>query len=101
MIHDATGKFSSRWVLPDRNWLALVIRNRAFALKHGLRTAADWAGMRRDRGPHLGVDDGKTNAFRDAGDDPAASEQGRKTGPSEDPPDANAALLSVILQHQI
>jgi hypothetical protein len=27
MIHDATGKFSSRCVLPDRSWLALVISN--------------------------------------------------------------------------
>src|ERR1700722_2482598 len=98
MIHDATGKFSSRWVLPDRNWLALVIRNWAFALKTRLRTAADWAGMRRDRGPHIGEYDGKTNAIRDFRDDPAASERARKTDPSEDPPDANAALLPVILQ---
>src|SRR5205085_5808534 len=28
MIHDATGKFSSRCPLPDRNSLALVIKNR-------------------------------------------------------------------------
>jgi hypothetical protein len=27
MIHDATGKFSSRWVFPDRSSLALVIKN--------------------------------------------------------------------------
>jgi hypothetical protein len=27
MIHDATGKFSSRWVFPDRRSLALVIGN--------------------------------------------------------------------------
>jgi hypothetical protein len=26
MIHDATGKFSSRWPLPDRHSLALVIK---------------------------------------------------------------------------
>jgi hypothetical protein len=27
MIHDATGKFSSRWVLPDRSSLAVVIKD--------------------------------------------------------------------------
>jgi hypothetical protein len=25
MIHDATGKFSSRWVFPDRSWFAVGI----------------------------------------------------------------------------
>src|SRR5437016_12869935 len=33
MIHDATGKFSSRCPLPDRNSLALVIKNRLLLSK--------------------------------------------------------------------
>jgi hypothetical protein len=34
MIHDATGKFSSRWVLPDRSSLALVIKNWLHSLEN-------------------------------------------------------------------
>src|SRR5437763_1422588 len=37
MIQDATGKFSSRWVLPDRRSLAVVIQNRLHLLNMAIR----------------------------------------------------------------
>jgi hypothetical protein len=60
MIHDATGKFSSRWVFPDRSSLALVIKKLATLVQNG--------GTRRyqahatDREPHIGEYAAKTNA---------------------------------------
>src|ERR1700712_3645466 len=55
MIQDATGKFSSRWLLPDRSSLALVIRNRLSAEKIGFSwrwAAADAAGP---HAPYRGI----------------------------------------------
>jgi hypothetical protein len=77
MIHDATGKFSSRCVLPDRSLLALVIKN----WLHSLETVAWHASllprMRADREPHIGEYDAKTNAICDFSQIPTASEPGR------------------------
>src|SRR5438445_6467448 len=61
MIHDATGKFSSRWVFPDRSSLALVIK-RNWLYSSGLAARADAWRMRRDREPHIGEYAAKTNA---------------------------------------
>src|SRR5215471_921014 len=61
MIHDATGKFSSRWVLPDRNSLARVIGNlitwfvsSVVYFRHSLRKPSK-------RIPHIGEYARKTN----------------------------------------
>src|SRR5262245_31135383 len=54
MIHEATGKFSSRCVLPDLRSLALLIK------LHRHWSCADRA---RNSRPHIGEYAGKTNAF--------------------------------------
>src|ERR1700758_1247024 len=62
MIHDATGKFSSRWPSPDRHSLALVISLRlamSGLLMH--RTCRHACGTYM---PHIGETAGKTNAIR-------------------------------------
>jgi hypothetical protein len=61
MIHDATGKFSSRWVFPDRRSLALVIRN--WLHQSELAARADARRARGDRVPHIGEYAAKTNAI--------------------------------------
>src|SRR5947199_5177993 len=54
MIHDATGKFSSRWVFPDRRSLAVVIRNWLHSLGiGGVRRCS--AHARRSRAPYRGI----------------------------------------------
>src|SRR6266850_5691190 len=54
IIHDATGKFSSRWVFPDRRSLALVIRNWLHSLGiGGVRRCS--AHARRSRAPYRGI----------------------------------------------
>src|ERR1700692_4773637 len=65
MIHDATGKFSSRCVLPDRSSLALVIGNWLHSLKQWFRVRRNGPRTRRDREPHIGEYDTKTNAICD------------------------------------
>src|SRR5258707_15735850 len=60
MIHDATGKFSSRWVFPDRSSLALVIKKLAtFVWLGGMRRRLAHAMGSR---PHIGEYAAKTNA---------------------------------------
>src|SRR6185436_217931 len=63
MIHDATGKFSSRWVFPDRRSLALVIRNWLHSLgiggarrcsAHARRSRAPYRGIRRQNQCYMG-----------------------------------------------
>src|SRR4029450_11342872 len=63
MIHDATGKFSSRWVFPDRRSLALVIRNWLHSLgiggirrcsAHAKRSRAPYRGIRRQNQCYMG-----------------------------------------------
>src|SRR5258707_8496238 len=54
MIHDATGKFSSRWVFPDRRSLALVIRNWLHSLGIGGARRCS-AHARRSRAPYRGI----------------------------------------------
>jgi hypothetical protein len=82
MIHDATGKFSSRWVFPDRSSLALVI-NRTGYIGLAWRHAPMLQAHATDREPHIGEYAVKTNAVpgsRDAGVAPIArgfSEPGR------------------------
>src|SRR5215203_7552364 len=65
MIHDATGKFSSRWLLPDRSSLALDVKKWLHLLrKHWLYTPAALAHIPTDREPHIREYGGKTNAIR-------------------------------------
>src|SRR5260221_6447581 len=52
MIHDATGKFSSRWVFPDRSSLALVIKRTGYIHQ-------DWR-----HAPTLGACDGIATPYR-------------------------------------
>ena len=62
MIHDATGKFSSRWVFPDRRSLAVVMGNLGYT-GHGTtqaRMAQAHAGICE---PHIGEYATKTNAI--------------------------------------
>jgi hypothetical protein len=61
MIHDATGKFSSRWVFPDRSSLALVIGNWLHSSWRG--TCAGIQAHAGDRVPHIGEYAAKTNAI--------------------------------------
>src|SRR5580692_1707838 len=63
MIHDATGKFSSRCVLPDRNSLAVVISN--WLLHLSGQVGPNAAILRAREGidiPHIGEYVAKTNA---------------------------------------
>jgi hypothetical protein len=61
MIHDATGKFSSRWVFPDRSSLALVIKKLAtFVWFGGTHRRLAHAFVSR---PHIGEYAAKTNAI--------------------------------------
>src|SRR4029079_9386956 len=62
MIHDATGKFSSRWVFPDRSSLALVI-NRTGYIGLAWRHAPMLRAHATDREPHIGEYAAKTNAI--------------------------------------
>jgi hypothetical protein len=62
MIHDATGKFSSRWVFPDRSSLALVI-NRTGYIGLAWRHAPMLQAHATDREPHIGEYAAKTNAI--------------------------------------
>jgi hypothetical protein len=63
MIHDATGKFSSRWVFPDRSSLALVIKKMATLVQngrapmlcaHATGSRAPYRGIRRQNQCYLG-----------------------------------------------
>src|ERR1700739_1951435 len=55
MIHDATGKFSSRCVLPDRNSLAVVIENWLHSLKTVVAHGPVLAHACRSRTPYRGI----------------------------------------------
>src|SRR5260370_24686344 len=98
MIHDATGKFSSRWVFPDRSSLALVIRNWLHSSWHG--AYADAQRMRGDRVPHIGEYAAKTNAISAsraclrAGSRPAVTKLAATSG-------CERGLLPVAFQHLI
>src|SRR5882757_38609 len=63
MIHDATGKFSSRWVFPDRSSLALVISKGYIRL--GVAQTPIIQHLRGFACPHIGEYAAKTNAIRD------------------------------------
>src|SRR5947209_3447566 len=55
MIDDATGKFSSRWVLPDRRSLAVVIQNRLHLLNMAIaRDVLNDGTQDRWRTPYMG-----------------------------------------------
>ena len=62
MIHDATGKFSSRYVLPDRSSLALIMKSWLHSLETMAESPTVLPRMRTDRKPHIGEYDPKTNA---------------------------------------
>jgi hypothetical protein len=98
MIHDATGKFSSRWVLPDRSSLALVIKNWLHSLETVVSHAALLARMPRDREPHIGEYVAKTNAICDFSPGPRRSNQA-SNGPAA--ATNGCRLLAVVFQHLI
>src|SRR6266576_532642 len=98
MIHDATGKFSSRWVFPDRSSLALVIKKLAtFVWLGGMhRRLAHAMGSR----PHIGEYAAKTNAIWADQPYPPRLQSGQNR------PDATVngcrrRLLPVVLEHLI
>src|SRR3954462_5219590 len=62
MIHDATGKFSSRWVFPDRSSLALVIKRTGYIGPKWLKAPMLCAHATGSR-PHIGEYAAKTNAL--------------------------------------
>src|SRR4051794_3737726 len=62
MIQDATGKFSSRWVFPDRSSLALVIKRTGY-IHLDWRHAPTSGTCDGDREPHIGEYAAKTNAI--------------------------------------
>src|SRR6516165_1367029 len=67
MIQDATGKFSSRWVLPDRNSLARFIRTwllslyQAWSVSSAAAQSPRVVCAGRKRTPHIGECARKTN----------------------------------------
>src|ERR1041385_312747 len=82
MIHDATGKFSSRWVLPDRRSLAVVIQNRLHGLNIAIaRDVMNNGTQDRWRTPYMGNSPAK----------PMLSGEFRRA--------LRAVLLSVVGQH--
>src|SRR4051794_41974970 len=83
MIQDATGKFSSRCVLPDRSSLALVIEKWLLRWKHWPKTPAALPRRRMDREPHIGEYEPKTNAI---GGVFGKSRRARRKGPKAPPP---------------
>jgi uncharacterized damage-inducible protein DinB len=87
--------------LPDRNSLALVIRN----WLHSLETVASHGQvlphMRRDREPHIGEYDAKTNAICDFSQIPNLSELGQEPACSGDRGMRVLLLLPVVFQHLI
>src|ERR1700754_1306349 len=90
-IHEATGKFSSRCVLPDLRSEALLIELH----RHWL--ARD---MPRNSRPHIGEYAGKTNAFADCKAMQPASRAGAggRFSAAESPREKRR-LLTVVLQH--
>src|SRR6266480_4765113 len=98
MIHDATGKFSSRRVLPDRSSLALVINYWLHWSGQGQFHAPGVPRTRMDREPHIGEYDTKTNAICDLAHF-RLSEVSHIAGPPRRRSDAGAVLLIVVLQH--
>src|SRR5882757_7857994 len=98
MIHDATGKFSSRWVLPDRSSLALVIKNWLHSLETVVSHAARLTRMPSDREPHIGEYVAKTNAICDFSPAPCRSNQA-VNGPAA--ARIGCRLLAVVFQHLI
>ena len=96
MIHDATGKFSSRWVFPDRSSLALVIKIlAAFILAWGTRRN----GRRIRKGSRAPYREyaAKTNAMGTAPRQRGLSQPAEVSRRSC----ADADLLPVALQHLI
>src|SRR5437660_1820707 len=72
MIQDATGKFSSRCVLPDRSSLAVVIKNWLHWSGHGKFCIPCHPRMPIGRKSHIGEYATKTNAFCDWPQTPTA-----------------------------
>src|ERR1700686_3225042 len=101
MIQDATGKFSSRCVLPDRSSLALVIKNWPHSSGHGDFACSGNPRMPIGRRPHIGEYATKTNAIRDCWQTPTAAKSSRSQGLQRRLPDARAVLLPVVSQHLI
>jgi hypothetical protein len=100
MIQDATGKFSSRCVLPDRSSLALVIKNWLHSSGHGELVRPRNLRMPIGRKPHIGEYANKTNV------PPIARTRCRgQIKPLQAPQrrllDVRAVLLSVVSQHLI
>src|SRR4051794_11251987 len=91
MIHEATGKFSSRCVLPDLRSLALLIE---LLLRH-------WSCAGGAERPHIGEYAGKTNAFAGCkGCNPPSIEgAGRKASGGRFA--RKRRLLAVVLQHLV
>src|SRR4051812_18262964 len=99
MIHDATGKFSSRWVFPDRNSLALVIRETCYigpksgrrrSFTHATGSRAPYRGIRRQNQCYLGY-----QAM------PPRRPTTPETGLARRLTEVNVALLPVVLQHLV
>src|SRR5437764_14502212 len=101
MIQDATGKFSSRCVLPDRSSLALVIEKWLLRWKHWSKTPAALPRRRTDREPHIGEYDPKTNAIGGSSQPPAGLNASPR-GPARRLPDSAWSLLrTVLLEHLV
>src|SRR5882724_8976531 len=98
MIHDATGKFSLRWVFPDRRSLALVIRNWLHSSE--LAACADAWRMRGYREPHIGEYAAKTNAIWACQPLPSRPHSTQKW-PSAELTDESRGLLPVVLENLV
>ena len=98
MIHDATGKFSSRCVLPDRNSLAVVIKNWLHSSGHGdFACAGTSAHADRSRAPYRGIR-GQNQCFLRL---PQAAGPQPEPAAAADDRTRRAALLPVVFQHLI
>jgi len=98
MIHDATGKFSSRWVFPDRSSLALVIKKLATFVRLGaMHRRLAHALISR---PHIGEYAAKTNAiWADRPYQPRL--QSGRNWPDATVNGFRRGLLAVVLEHHI
>src|SRR5436305_9665178 len=95
MIHDATGKFSSRWVFPDRSSLALVIKRTGY-IHQDWRHAPHLAHAMGSR-PHIGEYAAKTNAIWAHWPIPHAPPI-TPVGPGAKVNSCNSGLLTVVFQ---
>src|SRR4051794_10611023 len=99
MIHEATGKFSSRWVLPDRRSLAVVIGIDCI-VEHGRpRARLEQRHTGRSREPHIWEIRGQNQCYLATSAKHRARPELTRRGPASAFNSVRAELLTVVGQH--